>query len=109
MKLASHCRGKAVSRLAIICLCPLAFIAATCPAAPAVSEITREQAIEIARHEVPFEPDSVQADRATRDDGRPTWRVTFRGRLPGQPPGLFETMVVEVDAQTGDIVSLART
>ena len=31
------------------------------------------------------------------------------GRLPGQPPGLFETMVVEVDADSGEVVSISRT
>jgi hypothetical protein len=34
---------------------------------------------------------------------------SFRGRLPGQPPGLFETMIVEVDALSGNVVSIART
>ena len=33
----------------------------------------------------------------------------FRGRLPGRPPGLFETMIVEVDSDNGEVVSVART
>ena len=41
--------------------------------------------------------------------GRPLWRVTFRGRLPGQPPDLFETVVVEVDRRTATVVSVARS
>jgi hypothetical protein len=101
--------GTRQAPLVVICLGPLAFLAVTCPAGPVASEISREQAIEIARHEVPFEPDFVRAEQATTDGQRAVWRVTFRGRLPGQPPGLFETMIVEVDARTGDIVSLART
>lgn len=72
------------------------------------SQVTREQAIEIARQEVSFEPESTEAVLTTSDE-REVWRVTFRGRLPGQPPGLFETMVVEVDANSGEVVSIART
>jgi len=34
--------------------------------------------------------------------------VTIRGRLPGQPPELFETRIFEIDRRTGVIVSVAR-
>ena len=85
---------------------PLALLAVTCPAGPLESQITREQAIEIARPQVSFEPDTVDAELVTVET-RDVWRVTFTGRLPGQPPGLFETVVIEVDATTGEIVSLA--
>ena len=90
-----------------ICLAPLALMAVTCPAGPVESQVTREQAIEIARQEVSFEPDSVEAVLSTSEV--PVWRVTFRGRLPGQPSGLFETIIVEVDATSGEVVSIART
>ena len=60
-----------------------------------------------ARQEVSFQPDSVDAVESTSDD-RAVWRVTFTGRLPGQPPGLFETIIVEVDSTSGEVVSLAR-
>jgi hypothetical protein len=40
---------------------------------------------------------------------RTIWRVTFRGRLPGQPPRPFETILVEVDRQSGEVVSIARS
>ncbi len=70
--------------------------------------MSREQATEIARPEVSFEPDSVDAVLSTSATP-PVWRVTFRGRLPGQPEGLFETLIVEVDASSGDIVSIGRT
>ena len=91
-----------------ILVAPAAFVALTCPSGPVESVISREEAIEIARQEVSFEPESVEADFST-SDARPVWRVTFRGRLPGQPPGLFETMTVEVDADSGEVVSIART
>lgn len=87
---------------------PLLLLAVTCPAVPADARITREQAIEIARTEVSFQPDTVEAT-LDRSGERPLWRVTFRGRLPGQPPGLFETRIVEIDADSGAIVSIART
>ena len=89
-------------------LVPLALVAVACPAGPTDSQITREQAIDIARQEVSFNPESVEAELSTSDE-RTVWRVTFRGRLPGQPPGLFETMVVDVDASSGEVVSIGRT
>lgn len=72
------------------------------------TQITREEAVAVALREVPFEPSRVEAVRAV-SDGRPTWQVTFRGRLAGQPPGLFETMVVDVDAETGAVIAVSRT
>jgi len=86
----------------------LLLAAVSCPAGPVESEITREEAIVIARREASFEPDSVEAVMAT-SEGRAVWRVTFRGRLPGQPPGLLETVIVEVDRRGGRIVSISRT
>ena len=68
--------------------------------------ITRDRAIEIARKDLAFKPDSVDALQTTAEQ-RPIWRVTFKGRLPDQPPGLFETAIVDVDARTGEIVSAA--
>jgi uncharacterized membrane protein YkoI len=91
-----------------ICVVPLALVATTCPAGPVESRITRDEAIEIARREVSFQPDSVEAVLSESNE-RTVWRITFRGRLPGQPPGLFETMIVEVDALSGNVVSIART
>ena len=92
---------------AILCLAAVFSLAATC-AGPSQTEISRERAIEIARPHVSFQPDSVEAERAT-SAGRAVWRVTFRGRLPGQPPLLFETMIVEVDRYSGEVVSIARS
>jgi hypothetical protein len=77
-------------------------------AKPSEIEISRDRAIEIARQQISFQPDNTEAVRAT-SNGRPVWRVTFRGRLPGQPPGLFETAIVDVDRTNGQIVSIART
>ena len=91
-----------------ILVAPAALLALACPAGPVEPKITRDQAIEIARQEVSFEPERTEAELLTSDRGT-VWRVTCRGRLPGQPPGLFETMIVEVDARNGDVVCVART
>ena len=86
----------------------LALVAVTCPAGPAEPRITREQAVAIAEREVSFQPDQVEAVLVASGE-RTVWQVTLRGRLPGQPPGLFETVMVEVDAADGVAVSIART
>ena len=95
-------------RFAILCIAAAVSLAAACPGPSPVSELSRERAIEIARAHVSFQPDSVEAERAT-SAGRAVWRVTFRGRLPGQPPLLFETVIVEVDRESGEVVSIARS
>ena len=71
-------------------------------------EITRERAVDIARSQVTFTPSSVDVVKASAG-GRPIWRVTIRGRLPGQPPELFETRIVEIDRVTGVVVSVVRS
>src|SRR5262245_23843512 len=80
-------------------------VACTGPSEP---EISPDRAIEIARQQITFQPDTTDITRTT-SNGSPVWRVTFRGTRHGQPPGLFETAIVEVDRSNGDIVSIART
>ena len=72
------------------------------------AEITREQAIEIVRPQVKFEARSIEAV-AEEDDGRPVWRVTFRGRPPGPEHAMGEFQEFMVDRRTGEIVSLAMS
>ncbi len=83
-------------------------VAVACLPACVDTQVTREEAVAVALREVPFEPSHIEAVRAV-SDGRPTWQVTFRGRLEGQPPGLFETMIVDVDAETGAVIAVSRT
>lgn len=92
-------------RFALAAAAALLSIAATC--GPTSVTINRERAIEIARSQISFSPETTDA-QLTTDSGKRVWRVTFRGRLPGQPPPLFETVIVEVDAQSGRIVSIER-
>jgi hypothetical protein len=79
-----------------------------CAHPPRTTEITRDRAIALAKAQVKFEPFDVKAQR-TRTNGRAIWRVELKGRLPGQPPMLFETAIVEIDAVSGAVVSVAKT
>ena len=94
-----------VRRFALLIVATVLSVAATC--GPPRTTISRERAITIARSQISFAPDTVDAQLSTTAAAS-VWRVTFRGRLPGQPPPLFETVIVEVDAQSGRIVSIAR-
>ncbi len=67
-------------------------------------DINRDRAIEIARKEVTFKPDNVEAVLTTAEQ-RSVWRVTFKGRGLDQRPGLSEMVSVDIDARTGEIVS----
>ena len=88
----------------------LAIVALTagCASAARPAEITHDRAVTIARAQVrwvPFESAAVNAHAS----GRKIWRVTLKGRLPGQPPELFETAVVDIDAVSGAVVRIAKT
>jgi hypothetical protein len=87
----------------LILLLPLA-----CLQPATTAEISRDRAIAIAQQQVTFQPTRVDAVKAA-SGGRPIWRVTFQGRLPGQPPGLFETRIVEIDRRSGAVISTSRT
>ena len=72
------------------------------------TDVSRERAIEIARQDIKFTVDSVEAIQTT-SEGRVVWRVTIKGRLPDQPPDLFETRIYDIDAQSGEIVSVSTS
>ena len=94
------------ARFAVIGVLALASLGVSCdpPATSSTSSsITRDKAIEIARQETRLSTEDVEAVQVT-SDGKAVWRVTFKFRLPDQPPGLYETRSVELDAQTGKIV-----
>lgn len=91
-------RARLLSILLLIILAPCEQLVA--------GEISQELAIEIARQEVKFEPQSVEVV-CVKEDGRPAWRVTLRGK-PGPPP-LVPIMIVTIDRVTGNIISLARS
>lgn len=93
--------------LGILLLAPWMVLTTACIHPSHTTEISRGRAVEIARAQVSFPPDSIEAIRTT-SAGRAVWRITFRGRLSGQPPPLFETVLVEIDRRSGEVVSLAR-
>src|SRR6266705_2566326 len=72
------------------------------------NEISRKRAIEIGRAQVKFQPKSIKAER-TRDNGRPVWRVTFRGEPVSKIHPMGEVFIVIVDRKTGEIVSVAQS
>jgi hypothetical protein len=96
-------RGTRAAQISLVILLMMA-----CVHQPRQGEMSRDRAIAIAKAQVRFEPFEVDA-RRTRTNGRQVWRVVLKGRLPGQPPMLFETAVVEIDAVTGTLVSVAKT
>ena len=85
----------------------LASVAATC--GPVAGEVTRERAIAIAQPQAGFSVVSTEAERGT-DEGRPVWRVTFRGP-PASPqlPELRPFVMVVIDRRTGEVVSVAKS
>lgn len=91
--------------LVLICL-SFTGLAATCPSA--ASEISRQRAIDIARPHATFAIVSTEAVRTT-EDGRAVWRVTMQGAplAPGSP--LRPTVIVFIDRQSGEVISIAKS
>jgi hypothetical protein len=71
------------------------------------SDITPEQAIELARHHVGFEP-ATTATRTGVQQGRAVWVVTFT-RADGSHGGLGQFIEVTLDRKTGSLVALAMS
>ena len=91
-----------VARLAVL---PLALMLAGCPGAAPQPQVDEEQAVAVARRQVLFEPEAVEAEMDA-DASPPVWRVTLRGRLPGASLFAFEEATVTVDAVTGDVIGV---
>jgi hypothetical protein len=88
--------------IVFICLAVLSLCACS---TPLPDEIDEARAIELAHSQITFEPESVEAEKAT-EGGRPVWQVTFRG--PAERPPLGNFMMVTIDRQTGEVIALAR-
>ena len=67
--------------------------------------VGRDQAVDVARRQVLFEPETVLAELAA-DEEPPVWRVTLRGRRPGGSLFAFEEATVTLDARTGDVLGV---
>jgi hypothetical protein len=72
------------------------------------TEISRERAIEVGRTHVKFQPQSITAEKTT-ENGSPVWRVTFRGKPVSQVHPMGEILIVILDRNTGDVVSIAKS
>ena len=94
---------RAVFRPTLWCLAPLALVALSCPPEVVEPQVDETQAIAIATRQVLFEPETVEAE-LDREVAPPLWRVTLRGRLPGQSVFAFEETQVEVDAVSGNVL-----
>lgn len=86
----------------------LTLLALACTSSVKDEEISREKAIEIARQHLTFEAKSVEAEHAT-EQGRPVWRVTFRGREPNPPHLMGEFLAVTIDRKTGEMVTVGMS
>jgi hypothetical protein len=86
----------------------LAFIALACASGAKDEEISRERAIEIARQHLTFEAKSAEAEQST-EQGRPVWRVTFRGKEPNPPHSMGEFLAVTIDRKTGEMVTVGMS
>ena len=80
---------------------------AACVSRGGSEEISRERAIELAREHLTFEARKVEAVEAT-DQGRPVWKVTFRGVEHSQDH-MGEILIVNIDRKTGQMVSIAMS
>jgi uncharacterized membrane protein YkoI len=101
-------RTSRLGRALLLTAIAFASLGALCDPPAKATDITRERAIEIARKEVNIPGESVEAVQVA-SEGRTLWRVTIKGRLPDAPPGLFETRIVDIDARTGEIVSMSTS
>ena len=84
-----------------------ALVALGCPDGVPEPQVGEEQAVAVARRQVLFEPESIEAEM-TAGENPPVWRVTLRGRLPGQSVFEFEEATVTVDAVSGDVVGVEQ-
>ena len=91
--------------LSYLCLMPLAIMALSCPSGVVAPQVTEEQAVNIAKRQVLFEPEAIDAEMSP-DEAQSIWRVTMRGRLPGQSVFEFESATVVVDAHSGDVLEV---
>ncbi len=67
------------------------------------TEISKEEAVEIARAEIDYEPDRVMTRFVPRGvDSRPNWAVSLS--TVGEAGTLDRITVVVVDGQSGDVV-----
>ncbi len=95
--------GKALALLAVLVAAFL--VARSCGSSQGA--VSKEEALEIAREEVSFEPDGTQVRSVPRGiPQRRVWAVAF---YTGEATAPVRVTVVQVDSETGDIVDVRET
>lgn len=98
-----------IARVLMVGCAVLAGTGATCRSMAGAPGVSRAQAIEIARAHVTFTVAAVRAEPLI-EQGRRLWRVVFQGQPYGPDlPGLYPTLIVLIDRNTGEVVSIAKT
>jgi hypothetical protein len=99
-------RDRAVTRIAVLAVVLLAalIVARTCGSSE--PRVSQEEAIEIAKRQVDFEPRGVQIRNVPRGiEGRRSWAVSlYTGTITR--PGTCR--VVEVDARSGQVAQVRK-
>ena len=95
--------GKAVLLLAVLALA----VVASKSCASRDTEVTQDEAAEIAQGEIDFEPDNVMTRFVPRGfNSRPTWAVSLS--TDGPDDTLENLTVVVVDANDGHVIEIRR-
>lgn len=66
-------------------------------------DVSQEEAIEIAKEEIEFEPNQVQVRNIPRGFEERSWMVSLYTGTPADPQ---ECRVVEIDAASGDVITV---
>jgi hypothetical protein len=100
-------RDRPLGRILILAVVLLVAFVATKSCASRDSEVDQDEAVEIAREEIDFEPDRTMVRFLPRGvNSRPFWAVSFSDLGPDEQPE--RTTVVVVDATNGEIEEIRR-
>ena len=100
-------RDRPLFRVAVLALVLLLALLASRSCGSRDTEISQEEAVEIARGEVDYEPDRVSVRFLPRGfQSRPTWAVSLS--TVGAEGDLTRITVVVVDGRTGEILEVRR-
>ena len=91
--------GKVILLAAVLLLAYL--VARTCGSSQ--PDVSQEEAIEIAKEEIEFEPNDVQVRNIPRGFEERSWMVSLYTGTPTDPQ---ECRVVEIDAESGDVITV---
>jgi hypothetical protein len=94
--------GKVILLLAVLFVALI--VARTCGSSS--PDVSQEEAIEIARDEIDFEPEHVQIRNVPRGiEGQRSWMVSLYN---GEPVNPEECRLVEVEADSGDVLGVVE-